>query len=333
MPGRVVLDTFASALLADNPLGDPATRTFPIYLPPGYDDEPARRYPVLFVLAGYSGLARAVENVSPWSETLSQRLDRLIEREGCPPVIVVSPDCFTRYGGSQYLDSSATGRYESYLCDEVVDHVDATYRTLAEPAGRGVLGKSSGGFGALHLTMRRPDVFGALASHSGDAAFELCYQPDFPKVIAALGAQPDPLAFVEAFVRKEKKPSRDFDVMNILCMAACYSPNPDTPWGFDLPFDPYTGERLDDVWARWKTHDPVQMAALHADALRTARLVFIDAGTADDYQLHLGARQLVARLTALGVAHEHEEFPDNHFGLSYRYDVSIPKLARALSPG
>ena len=95
-------------------------------------------------------------------------------------------DAWTAYGGSQFVDSPGTGRYHSYLCDEVVPFVDARYRTLAEAAHRGIAGKSSGGFGAMITPMLRPDLFGGLASHAGDALYELCYIQGFGKIVRAL---------------------------------------------------------------------------------------------------------------------------------------------------
>jgi enterochelin esterase-like enzyme len=101
--------------------------------------------------------------------------DALFAGGGAPPCIVVWVDAWTSYGGSQFVDSPAIGRYHSYLCDEVVAFVDDRYRTLAAPEHRGIAGKSSGGFGAMITPMLRPDLFGGLASHAGDALYELAY--------------------------------------------------------------------------------------------------------------------------------------------------------------
>ena len=329
MSGRVEVTSFESTVLVGNPLGDATERSFPVYLPPGYG-ESGRHYPVLYVLAGYGGTAFGVENHSPWGETLSQRLDRLILSGECEPVIVVSPDCFSRLGGSQFLNSSAVGRYEDYLVNEVVAHVDRQFSTIASRDGRGLIGKSSGGYGALVHLMKHPDVFSVAAAHAADMAFEYCYFPDFPKVISGLEKLGDPMSFVESFISKQKKPGKDFPVMNILCMAACYSTDESSEYGFALPFDLHTGALDDRVWAQWLKHDPLRMVEQYADALRRARLLFIDVGSRDNFNLHLGARQLVGRLEELEIAHSYEEYPDDHFGLTYRYDVSIPQLVNAL---
>src|SRR5262249_26206037 len=147
--GRVVMQQVESQVLRGNAAGDSPARTVPVYLPPSYDAEPSRRFPVAFVLSGFTGRGRALLNDSAWSPPLDQRMDRLIARGECGEMILVLPDCFTRYGGSQYINSSATGRYEDHLVAELVPFVDRTYRTLAAAEHRGVIGKSSGGYGAL----------------------------------------------------------------------------------------------------------------------------------------------------------------------------------------
>src|SRR5262249_44341295 len=106
-----------SDVLRGNPLGDPTRRELWVYLPPGYD--PARRYPALPPVVGFPGPGAMLFNRDPRGEDLARRLDRLIAG-GCPPMIVAAPDCFTRLGGNQYINSSATGRYEDYLIDEIV---------------------------------------------------------------------------------------------------------------------------------------------------------------------------------------------------------------------
>jgi enterochelin esterase family protein len=325
----VVWDQFASRALEGNPLGDPATRGVPVLLPPGYASDATRRYPVLYALTGYTGRGAMMLNVRAWDITIQERLDRLYA-DGMPHAIVVLPDCFTSLGGSQYLNSSATGNYEDYLVEELLPFIDSRYRTIAGPAGRGVFGKSSGGYGAIMIGMRHPDLFGALACHSGDTAFELCYKPDFPKVANALNAAGGIEQWWQAFEAKTKKRRADIDVLNILAMAACYSPEPGAPLGLALPFDLHTCAIREDVWARWLGWDPVELVERHADALRSLRLLFIDCGMRDEFNLHFGARRLVQRLQAHGIAHEHEEFDDGHMDIDYRYDVSLPKLVRAL---
>jgi enterochelin esterase family protein len=330
VPTQVVLESFTSRVLADNPLGDPAARTLPIILPPAYESS-GRRYPVIYGLTGFTGSGPMMLNVSGWRPNLQQRIERLMAGGKLPPAIYVLPDCFTRYGGSQYLNSTAIGRYEDYVVDEIVPHIDRTYRTLAGPAGRGVFGKSSGGYGAIVLGMKHPDLFGAVACHSGDMAFDLVYRPDFPKFLNAIQKAGGVEKWLSEFGRKAKIESRDVEVIGVLAMAAAYSPNlAAAPLPIDFPFDLETCELRQDVWARWLELDPVQMVEQYAGNLKQLRLLFIDCGTRDEFNLHFGARILVRKLKALGVPHEYEEFDDGHMDIQYRYEVSLPKIAGAL---
>ena len=330
MRGQVVLERFDSRVLRGNAAGDPHERVVPIYLPPSYADHPERRYPVVYVLTGFMGRGRMLLNDNAWSPALDDRMNALIAN-GAPEAILVMPDCFTRYGGSQYLNSTATGRYEDHLIDELVPHVDRTYRSLPGRDHRGIAGKSSGGYGALIQGMRHPDVFGAVASHSGDLYFDYCYRGDVPKFCSEVQRAGGLAPWFEAFQAKAQKKHDDLTVLNILGMAAAYSPNPKSePFGIDLPCDLDTGAFRDDVWARWLEWDPLRLVERHADALRSLRLLYLDCGVRDEWSLHLGARLFARRLKALSIAHEHQEFDDGHMNVSYRYDVSLPKLARAL---
>ncbi len=330
MRGASSVDLFEheSKVLQGNPLGDPYRRITPVYLPPSYANSGRRCYPVVYVLAGFTGQGRMMLHESAWGETLPQRLDRLIDQRRMEEAIFVLPDCMTRFGGSQYVDSSATGPYESYLLSELVPAIDSRYRT---GAGRGVVGKSSGGFGALRLAFKRPDIFHVCVSHSGDAAFEYCYMPDFPAAAVAIEAAGGAAAWFDEFLSRPKHRSSDHATINVLGMAAAYSPNPERAIGFDLPFDTRTAELIPRIWARWLAHDPVRVA--ESESCRAAELdgVFIDCGTSDQFRLYAGARQLVDRLRERGIAVLHEEFADDHFGLSYRYDSSFPWLVDTLT--
>src|SRR5215471_8680065 len=169
LSGRLEEHLFESELLRLNPLGDPWQRPLWVYVPPGYDEAPDRRYPSVYMLQGYLGHLEMWRNRTPLQKTFIETVDELFASGAVPPAIVVFADAWTRYGGSQFVDSPGTGRYHSYLCDEVVPWVDARYRTAADAAHRAIAGKSSGGFGAMITPMLRPDLFGALATHAGDS--------------------------------------------------------------------------------------------------------------------------------------------------------------------
>jgi S-formylglutathione hydrolase FrmB len=326
------LVTVPGKVLEGNPLGDPAARDMPVILPPHYDVDPSRRYPLLIGLSGFTGSGLQMLNYDPWQPNMPRRLEQLYT-EGMPHAIVALPDCFTRVGGSQYVNSSAVGRYEDYIIDEVVPFMDAHFRTIPAPEGRAVFGKSSGGYGAIMLGMKHPEVFGALACHSGDMYFELCYKPDFPKfcnVINRSGGLPE---WWDAFEGRVKKARDDFDALNVFAMAACYSPDPEGFMGVGLPMDPYTCAIREDMWFRWLEVDPVFAVDRYADNLRRLRYIYMDCGTRDEFNLQYGARIMSQKLNALNIPHTYEEFDDGHMSVQYRYNESLPQLVRALEGG
>jgi S-formylglutathione hydrolase FrmB len=182
------------------------------------------------------------------------------------------------------------------------------------------------------VPMVRPDVFGALASHSGDALFEACYAPSFPECARQL--RDDFAGSWELFFKRvadaERVDFKRFAPLELYGYAAAYSPDPEHPGRALLPFDAH-GRLIDAVWEQWVEKDPVRMAAGHADALRSLRHIHLEAGTADEYFLDLGAQAFAAELDALGVAHTLELFEAGHANLVYRYPAAIRELVVALS--
>jgi enterochelin esterase family protein len=332
MQGRVVIESIASAVLGRNPLGDPAVRSVAVYLPPGYeqDSERGRRYPSIYLLAGFNGRGTMFLNDAPWDDNIAQRLDRLIASGAIEPMIVVMPDCLTRYGGSQYLNSSATGRYEDHLLQEVIPLIDGRYRTVDRRDCRAVLGKSSGGYGALMLSMRHPEIFGLAASHSGDMYFECCYKPAFLRTVREIAGLGGLESLLNNLHTIRPRDAGYHAAVNTIAMASCYSPNPASPYGFDLPFNLDTGELDDTVWRRWLEWDPVHLAQRYRQALGSLRLIYLDAGSADEFNLQYGARIFCSRLKSLGIAFVHEEFNDSHLNIPYRFDVSLAAISNAM---
>lgn len=331
--GRLETLRHESQLLQGNPLGDPWIRDFPVYLPAAYDEEPEARFPVIFDLVGYTGSGWSHVAWKNFSESVPERLDRLMANDSMGPTIVVFPDCFTALGGNQYINSTALGPYADYLVAELVPFVDSQLRTLSGREHRGVFGKSSGGYGALVHGMLHSDTWSAIACHSGDLYFDLAYWPDLPKLLSGLAPYGGDVAkFLEAFHAKLKPSGDDIHALMLIAMAATYDPDPDTPLGFHLPVDSVTGRVREDRWQRWLEHDPVRMVAKHGDGLRKLSELFIDCGTRDQYHLHYGARIFVEELERQGIAHHYEEFDDNHSGIDYRFDVSLPRLWRAIRP-
>ena len=352
--GRVVVLEHRSSVLADNPLGDPHERRLAVWLPPEYDRNPRRRFPVLYELAGFTGSGLGRLNWKPFSENVVERAARLIRERRMGPVILVFPDCFTALGGNQYINSSAIGRYADYLTQELVPFVDREFRTLAAREYRGCFGKSSGGYGALIHGMKYARFWGAVASHSGDAGFDVVYRSDWPNTLAELARYRKPplragryrlprieqldqglddgrvRRFLESVWSRDKLSGAEVHALMNVCMAATYDPDPNAPLGFRVPFNLETGEPLEGRWRRWQAHDPVYLVSRHARNLKTLRGLFIDCGWRDQYHIHYGNRRLARRLEEAGVPHVYEEFDDTHSDIDYRLDRSLPFLYRAL---
>jgi S-formylglutathione hydrolase FrmB len=331
LEGDIHIDFVESEALARNPLGDPASRPVAVYVPPGYDPHGSRRYPALYVLHGYTGDVAALISTRPWETNVLQWADRLVRDGRMPPALVVLVDGFTRLGGSQYVDSVHNGRYATYTVRDVVGHVDQKYRALAREGGRAVLGKSSGGFGAMHLVLEHPGVFAAFASHSGDSYFRYAHPPAFATVHRILEAYEfDVAAYVAAFEKKYKRSMPEYTTMEMLAYAAAYSPRSATAFDLDLPFARETGELRDDVFARWLAYDPAERVDAHRAELARLRLRYLDCGRRDEYNLDIGARVVTQRIRDLGLSVRHEEFDDDHRNIAYRYEVSLPALAEVM---
>lgn len=329
--GEVVYLRHASKALKGNALKDPYVRDIGIYLPPGYEDEPKRRYPLFMDMVGFTGSGHSHLNWQAFEENLPERLDRLIAERKMGPVICVFPDCFTSLGGNQYINSSAMGRYEDYLIDEVIPAVEQVFRVFPNRTKRACFGKSSGGYGALIHGMRRADTWGAIACHSGDMYFDLVYRNDFPNVCNLMAKHNyDIKRFLKDFEAKKKPSGDDVHTLMAIAMAATYDPDPKAPLGFHFPVNLRTCEVDETRWRRWLKHDPICLVDKYAKNLRKLKLLYIDCGTKDQYHLHFGARVMSRLLTEKKIKHVHEEFDDNHSGINYRMDRSLPMLYKAL---
>lgn len=326
--GKIETHRFESDVLKSNPLKDPHVRELAVYLPPGYSAD-STGYPAVFCLIGYGGTGRMFLNVDPFMEGIDRRMDRLVNQKKCGPMILVLVDCFTSFGGNQYINSSATGMYEDYIVKEIVPFIKKHYNV----SGNAVLGHSSGGYGAMSLAMRHPDVFQAMASHAGDAGFEYCYLPDFPKALATFRKAGGPKKWFEEFLLKQNKyqDEGDLTALSILGMAAHYSPNPESDLGLDLPFDIETGEISQQVWERWLSFDPVRMIASHRASLSKLKLLYLDCGTRDEFNMIWGSRMLHSKLNSMQIEHHYEEFEGGHRRMGHRYDVSLPLIHQKMS--
>ncbi len=335
MKGSIQICQVFLGSLEGNPLQDPSTRQMPVYLPPGYADS-KDRYPVVYFLHGFTGTGLSWLNASPFTRNVPERLDFLVESGQVPPVIGVFVDGWTALGGSQWLNSEGIGRYRDVVAKDVVNFVDRTFRTVPKGTARALVGKSSGGYGALVISRFHPELFAHIGVHSGDAGFEYCYLNELPQAAGPLlkmgGIEPWYRDFTQRSLATKMR-GDDHAVINMLCMSAAYSPKRGEPFNVELPIDLQNGRLRVDVWNRWLVHDPVRFVPKHLDVYRRLKSVFIDCGTRDEFNLRWGARLISEEFKNAKIDHVHEEFDDGHMAINYRFDRSLGYLVPRLERG
>ena len=327
--GKLVKPIITSKCLPDALYEEPAERELFVYLPPGYD-ESGERYPVVLMLPAFFGTHGSAAKYEAFTPNSFERLDAQITAGECRPIILVVPDAMTRFGGGQFVDSVVSGLHQTHLAEEVIPFVDANFRTLAEAGGRAVVGRSSGGFGALRLAMDRPGLVAAVASHAGDAHFEVSMKPTLTSAAVAYHAAGGVRAFAERMDEAGPKSKLDFDGLIVMACSAAYAPNPSAGFPFcDLPFGP-EGQIDEAGWKKWLDNDPLTRIARSASALCALSTLFIDAGESDEHGLQFAARALHKALLGIKAPSHHEEHPGGHRGTAWRYDLSLPHVAAAL---
>ena len=325
--------TIESKCLQGNRAGEDHARPLTVYMPKAAHDK-SKRFPVLYCLAPWTSAGRSQFDWQPFKESLFDRLNRLIDQGQIPPCIVVSPDLYTSFGGSQYINSQYLGDHGDHLVHELIPYIEENFPVLQGAQHRGVFGRSSGGFGALRLAMAYPATFGSVACHSGDMGFDAVYRRDLIDLCNGLKRYDgDVHQFLDECRSAQKVSGRQVHLMMLLGMCATYSPDLHSEDGFELPINLRTGVVDEGVWQRWLENDPVELLdqATAIKNLKALNCLYVECGNRDQYNLHYGARQFTDKLSQNGVSHHYFEFDDNHSGTSYRYDVSLPLMLSAMT--
>jgi hypothetical protein len=326
--GRIATHWIDSKAVANNMLGDPARRRVDVYIPAGHD---GAGLPLLVDVVGFTGGGPVHTNWKNFGENLPERADRLIASGEMAPCVIAFPDCFTRLGGNQYVNSIAMGNWDDFLTTELLDFLEGTYG-CGGAGRRGIFGKSSGGYGAMMHALMHPDIWSAAASHSGDMGFELMFASDFAHTLRRIAKHGGTIeSFIAALEANPKPAGDDIHALMILAMSASYDPDPNAFLGINLPVTMDTCEMDKTAWARWMKWDPLQLVESRGEGLKSMKALYIDCGDIDQYNLLYGARRMSKRLTEMGVTHTYQEFPDDHSSVDYRMDVSLPILSKALS--
>ena len=278
--------------LEGNLAGDSPDRDVSVYLPPSYTNAANRRYPLLYMLHGFTDSDELWMGFKPHWINLPEVIDRTIASGGAREMIVVMPNAYTRMQGSMYSNSVTTGNWEDYIARELVAYIDARYRTLADPASRGLAGHSMGGYGAARIGMKHPDVFSCVYLLSPYGLI-----PNYE------GSVPAQAAAVQTLAEFDKA---DFMVRLHLASAAAWSPNPDKPPLFlDVPVQ---GAQIQ---AKWSANAPLLMLAGYVDNLRRLKAIAFDAGT-QDKQIAAEVKQLDLALATNRIPHTFELYDGDH---------------------
>jgi S-formylglutathione hydrolase len=285
--------------LAGNLAGDPAVRKVSVYLPPGYAKNAKLRYPVLYLLHGFT------DSDANWFGLEGRkhfvRVPTAVDAAfaaGVPEMIVVMPDALTKFGGSMYSTSAVNGDWEGFITRELVAYVDQHYRTLAQPRSRGLAGHSMGGYGTLRLAMKHPGIYSSFYAMS-------------PCCLGPLGvpdaAMLERAANVKSF---DEIPATEFLTKAMLASGAAWSPNPRKPPLFiNLPI-PGSPEATE-VLAAWAASAPNSMLHQYLPALKSYRAFAIDSGDKDNF-IAPAATHLHELLEGYGIEHGFEIYDGDH---------------------
>ncbi len=283
--------------LEGNLEGDSPDRDVAVYLPPSYGTAPARRYPVVYLLHGFTDNVDNWWGVNQHFINVPAVMDKALAGGNTREMIVVMPNAFTRYQGSMYSTSATTGDWEGFIANELVSYIDHHYRTIASVRSRGLAGHSMGGYGTVRIGMRHPDAFSSIYALS-----PCCMLP----------GQPDParMAAAEKVLTPEDIAKADFGTKAALASAAAWSPNPgNPPLYLDLPAK--DGEVRPEIVAKWNANAPLAMVDQYVPNLKRLHAIAMDAGTQDN-AIARTVTTLDGMLTAYGIAHFYELYEGNH---------------------
>ena len=289
--------------LEGNLAGDSPDRDVSVYLPPSYATGRNRRYPVVYLLHGYTNSdegwygPNTKSGFQSANTTLPAVADQAIASGAAREMIIVMPNAYNVYQGSMYSNSVTTGDWEAYITRDLVEYMDGHYRTISTPAARGLAGHSMGGYGAIRLAMKDPAVFSSIYILSA-----CC-------LTANLDPKGDSYAQAEAVHTPEDVAKLGRGPITMLAEAAAWSPNPKNP-PFFLNLPVKDGKPQPDVVAQWVANAPLAMLPQYVPNLRKLHAIAIDVGDKDG--LSRSNRQLSEALSTFDIRNTFETYDGDH---------------------
>lgn len=303
-----------SAELKGNPLRDPFIRFNPLLVPKSKGP-----WPVVMVLGGFTGNAPFYLNPKFNEQNAVQAIDQAFSRGEAPEALYVFVDALSSWGGSQFLNSAATGNYETYIIKELVPSLKKHFPASSSASEWCVMGGSSGGYGALHLASKFPEIFGVIAAIAPDSFFEASLLPDLYQALPFWEKYKESgLKALEELRNGRLAKNRNWhSLLNAFGMSACYAPK-GQHGDFELPLSVITGEKNERVWNKFLLHDPLYFLPQRMTALKQISAIYLDVGNKDNFNLQYGTRQISRLLKNGNIPHDYVEFDGNHFEIGER---------------
>ena len=301
LEGTLERITVHGTALEGNLEGDDPDRSVSVYLPPSYETSPDRRYPVLYMLHGFTDTDLGWFGWQKHFVNVPAAMERALDDEAAREMILVMPNAYTAYAGSMYSSSVTTGDWETFIAEDLVDYIDEHYRTIPDPASRGLAGHSMGGYGTLRIGMKQPEVFSSLYAMS-----PCCMRPNMHPEQGRGAAQAEQVSSIDDVQEA------DFMTKATLASAAAWSPNPNNPPLYlDLPTE--NGERRPDVVARWVANAPLAIVHQYVPELRGYTALALDAGVQDQLGIARDVRAFSEVLSRYDIDHRSEIYdPGDH---------------------
>ena len=316
-PGKLIEIKVPAPALKGNLLGDPAEQNVSVYLPPAYETSPAKRFPTLYLLHGFTANNKAWVTGGYQGMSVQLLMDEMIKRGMIRDLIVVAPNGWNAYKGAFYTNSEVTGNWEDYMYRDLVQNIDTNYRTIAKSESRGIAGHSMGGYGAITLAMKHPDVFGAVYALSPCClGMEGDFGSENPAWLSTLR--------LSSKGQLKDKPSsfEEFFQIAFVAVSAAFSPNPQrAPFFVDFPFQEREGklERNETVFSRWKAKMPLYMVEENKQNLMKLRGIFIDYGQNEEFShIRITSQQFSKALSERNIPHVFEVYEGGNHGNKIR---------------
>jgi S-formylglutathione hydrolase len=323
--GRLLEIKVAAPALKGNLLNDPIEQSVAVYLPPSYDTAPAKRFPTLYLLHGFLGHKEVWTTSGYQGMRLQPLMDEMIKSGKIREMVVVVPNGWNAYGGAFYTNSSLTGNWEDYIHRDLVQNIDANYRTMARPESRGIAGHSMGGYGAVTLAMKHPEVFSAVYALSPCClGMEGDFTPDNPSWLKTLR-----LTSREQ-LKSNPESLEDFYPIAFVAISAAFSPNPErVPFYLDFPYLEREGriEKNESAYAKWRSKMPLYMVDENKQNLLKLRGIFIDYGQNEEFShIRISSQLFSKALAERGIPHIFEVYEGGDHGNKIRQRVETRLL-------